>query len=295
MDARGGDRDRFANHQVNVPAARDLSSTIAAICAEHRKRCYAMETRKRADLALGAALRGWLGWSRNCDKAEAEAIKTLAAELIVCGETLAKGKPHKLSASVGWTTYGVIIAMAIASRAPSDAVEKQATREMERLAKTLPVWAEFARDVRGFGALQLAVIVGEAGNLSNYATVARLWKRMGVAVIGGARQGAPGKGATAADWIVHGYNKRRRSRLFVLGDVLIKVNRDGAYRSLYLARKAFELSRAPEMTPMHAHRRAQRYMEKRLLRDLWRAWRRAVNIVVPSGMLPAAEFAEAAE
>jgi hypothetical protein len=61
--------------------------------------------------------------------------------------------------------------------------------------------------------------------------------------------------------------------VWTIGDALIKGNRDG-YRRLYLERKALEAERPEVETKMHAHRRAQRYMEKRLLRDLWREWRR---------------------
>jgi len=32
---------------------------------------------------------------------------------------------------------------------------------------------------------------------------------------------------------------------------------------------------------MHAHRRAQRYAAKRLIKDLWRQWRLAIGIPCP--------------
>ena len=46
--------------------------------------------------------------------------------------------------------------------------------------------------------------------------------------------------------------------------------------ALYVERKAYELAREVDgkpMTAMHAHNRAKRYVEKRLLRELWKAWR----------------------
>jgi hypothetical protein len=48
------------------------------------------------------------------------------------------------------------------------------------------------------------------------------------------------------------------------------------------------------MSKIHAHRRAMRYVEKRLLRDLWRAWRQAIAAAIPSTWPPAAEHREAA-
>ena len=99
------------------------------------------------------------------------------------------------------------------------------------------------------------------------------------------------KSASKDDWIAHGYSRVRRSRMFVIGDALIKAN--GEYRAVYLARKEYERQRAeaagltvaPALKIPKAranefisdgiiHRRAQRYMEKRLLRDLWQAWNR---------------------
>ena len=48
----------------------------------------------------------------------------------------------------------------------------------------------------------------------------------------------------------------------------------GPYGKAYLDRKRYELERDPGMSKMHAHNRATRYMEKRLLKHLWQAWRR---------------------
>ena len=123
----------------------------------------------------------------------------------------------------------------------------------------------------------LAVIIGEAGNLDNYANPAKLWKRFGVAVLDGIRQGGLSKGAKADDWIEHGYCPRRRAALWTIGDCLIKTNgADGTYRQTYNNRKEIEKTKVDkdgkDIRPIVAHRRAQRYMEKRLLRDLWNEW-----------------------
>lgn len=251
-----------------------LDQTIAEIRYHHRTRNFAMEQRKRADLSLLAFLRVQLGWSKSLPEAERKAIAAHAKELAdnPAGE------------------WAEVILAAIAARAPFDAVEKQATKEMERLAKTLPVWEGFAKDVRGFGARSLAVIVGEAGDLSAYPKKGHLWKRMGVAVIDGVRQGGLRKTAGADAWIEHGYNRERRSRMFVIGDCLVKSGEH--YRQTYLRRKEYERNRAVaaglKVAPSakipakakdeyisdgHIHRRAQRYMEKMLLRDLRAAWR----------------------
>ncbi len=146
--------------------------------------------------------------------------------------------------------------------------ERDLEKRLRKLARQLPVWP-WVESVPGFGDLGLAQIVGEAGDLANYPNPAKLWKRMGVAVIGDERQ----RKVSGADALDHGYSPQRRSLLWVIGDSLLK--KAGPYRDIYLAEKARQAELHPELSRMHVHLRAKRYMEKRLLRDLWRAWRRA--------------------
>lgn len=139
-------------------------------------------------------------------------------------------------------------------------------RQMAKLAKQLPIWP-WVEAINGFGAIGLAQIVGEAGDLSNYANPGKLWKRMGLAVINGKSQ----RRVAGAEALEHGYSPVRRSIMYCIGDSMIK--KQNAYRELYLSRKEYEAEKVPDGTKLLWHRRAQRYMEKRLLRDLWRAWR----------------------
>lgn len=160
-------------------------------------------------------------------------------------------------------------------------------RELSALAQELPVYATFVEPIRGFGAIGLGQIIGEAGNLADYANPAKLWKRMGLGLVDGGRQRMV-KDKDAAER--HGYSPRRRSVMFVIGDSLLKSQ--SAYKVLYDERKAYEIARAEaaglivvpaakikegteaaHFSHGHAHNRAKRYVEKRLLRDLWRAWR----------------------
>ncbi|WP_091739820.1 hypothetical protein [Phenylobacterium immobile] len=150
-----------------------------------------------------------------------------------------------------------------------DGVEKHRKAVEKRLAKLaaqLPV-AEFVLGVRGVGIASLAAIVGEAGDLSNYSTVAKLWKRMGLAVmLDGRQRRVSGEAALA-----HGYSPARRSVVWNVGACIVKAG--GPLKTVYDARKVYELERVE--TKGHAHNRAQRYVEKRFVRDLWVAWRRA--------------------
>ena len=70
--------------------------------------------------------------------------------------------------------------------------------------------------------------------------------------------------------LIHGYNPKRRSIMWNVGVCLIKQN-DGKYRQMYDDQKSYQIQ-VRELTKIHAHRRAQRYMEKALLLDLWVQW-----------------------
>lgn len=141
---------------------------------------------------------------------------------------------------------------------------------LEELASQLPV-VGFVQSTRGFGLLSLAQIVGECGDLSQR-TPAELWARMGLAVMpDGTRQ----RRMAGPEGVAHRFSTQRRMIMWNIGDSQIK--HSGPYREVYEARKAYEAERDPEITKGHAHNRAKRYMEKRIIRDLWRAWRDTVG------------------
>lgn len=154
-----------------------------------------------------------------------------------------------------------------ASLEPVEEQEKEHLSRMLEYAKQLPV-SEWILNVRGVGLLKLAKIVGEAGDLSNYANPAKLNKRFGLAVFDGVGQRRCKNKELA---LLHGFNPRRRAVMWDVGSGLIRQN-DGKYRELYDRRKEKETENPEVKTKMHAHRRAQRVMEKEFLKDLWVAW-----------------------
>lgn len=175
------------------------------------------------------------------------------------------------SATPAEPLIAVAIAPLVAAQEHINQNRKMMEKRLKALAESLPVWEAWAKDVRGFGALSLASIVGECGDLGLYGNPAKLWKRLGLAVIGGERQRKKTDKALAE---LHGYNPRRRSVVWVIGSTIIKVGGETSpYRALYLERKELEATRVASKA--HAHNRAARYMTKRLVRDLWMQWRRA--------------------
>jgi len=148
--------------------------------------------------------------------------------------------------------------------------KKPHIREIEKLIKKLPVW-EWAKSVRGCGPYILGQLLAETGDLSDYANPAKVWKRMGLAVINGERQR---KCLDKEKAIIHGYCPRRRSIMWNLGKCLIRSN-DQHFRRIYDERKEYEEGKAPEKSKAAWDIRAQRYMEKAFLRELWEEWNRA--------------------
>lgn len=298
----------------------EIAADLLGIRAWHRKRVFMMEQRKRSDLALGAYLRVELGWSKDLPKSERDAIAAEASEMMAAGERMVR-KEMKVAAGkkqravkekpIDFHDQLEVIKGTIQGRIHFSTLEETAAEHMDALGRSLPIWPWFSESVFKSSAVSLAVILAETGDLSGYAGPAKLWKRMGLAVMNGTRQGGLRKTAAAEEWIEHGYSARRRAIMFVIGDVLVK--QKGPYRDLYLQRKEIERAKAqaaglivapsakiPEkrkhefMSDGHIHRRAQRYMEKRLLRDLWKAWERAHPSVSPRpGLLASTSSAQA--
>jgi len=269
-----------------------------------RARVATIKAQRSLNNRVRSYVRRAMGWQTDLPEADRKRINTAAAKLVKAVE---KGTPADGDSAA---TAELAVRFIVACKRAREALDEERVlieKEMLKLAKALLVW-RWALAQIGFGALGLAIIVGEAGDLGKYDNPAKLWKRFGVGLVGERTQGKPGKGATAEDWIAHGYNPQRRSALWTIGDCLVK--QGNGYREVFLARKHQECEKAvaeglivtcttqatldnwkavglpapiriksKQFDPAkhraagHIHKRAQRYMEKRLLRDLWRAWR----------------------
>lgn len=190
---------------------------------------------------------------------------------------------------------------------------KERIKGMADLVKDLPI-AAFVDDAPGLSLHGLGAIIGactvidaETGDLASigdFKSVSAVWKRLGLAVINGNRQGNPGQGASAEDWIEHGYNAQRRSLMFNIGGSLIgnsrkwrpmfeedvDANNDYSYyQKVFVKRARHEAEKFPtkdgpvkcsdtgkESYSAHAINRAERYVDKRLIRELYKNWRRCM-------------------
>ncbi len=229
---------------------------------------------RKADLAnLIAEIREQ--WRRRQAWHRAEKSLTLQAKALC--RRLAEGGDKKEADTIYRAALGKgshsMADIALAAMMPlteaRDGIErhrKAVEKRLMVLAKDLPV-APWVEGTRGVGLLSLAAVVGEAGDLGSYGNPAKLWKRLGLAVMpDGTRQRRIG-GVEALD---HGYSPARRSVVWNIGACIVKAG--GPLKAVYDARKVYEAERVE--TRAHAHNRAQRYVEKRFLRDLWSQWRK---------------------
>lgn len=247
-----------------VPQAAEVEEIAAQIRILHRRASFCTAQRVTLGNRLAAFVRtDFLGFSTFDDETSRAKACREAAKMI---STARKGGELDLTADQAMALKALVTSSDMAAAAFEE-LEERCLKQMVKLARKLPGHS-FVAGVRGFGDRSFARIVGESGPLHRYANPAKLWKRLGLAVIGGERQRRYSDAEMAA---LHGYNPRRRSVSWVAFDSLLKgQGLEGPYRVLYDRAKAGYLERG--WTKMHSHRAAARYAEKKLLLHLWRAW-----------------------
>jgi hypothetical protein len=200
-----------------------------------------------------------------------------------------------------------------------DAMVKGFEKAMEKLAKQLPVATWLALPAqRGFGLLSLAKVVGECGDLSNYAAPGKLWKRMGCAPFESqGRNLMPSTwrntkpGLSADEWTEIGYSPRRRSIAYLIGEGLVKQNFvsggtgemepetdglcAGPYRSRYDQTKAKLAAAHPDYKPLRCHLHGMLLATKLLLKNLWIEWTNGGDPIVVTEGIDAAVASETSE
>lgn len=158
------------------------------------------------------------------------------------------------------------------ARLPLIESRKRLEKHLAKLARDLPI-AHVADEIRGINLMSLAAIVGEAGDLSAYPSIAGVWKRAGLAVIGGERQRRKADPILA---IEHGFAPQRLAVFWNVGEALFKAqgkdDSAGPYRQVYDTYRAQIQDRC--VSDGQAHNRAKRYMLKRLLKNLTLEWKR---------------------
>lgn len=219
------------------------------------------------------------------------ASDVLCKQLDKIGEDAIKGTAIKRPAGFDEALWDQIEPL-LYGRLPIAVARAEVAKLLEKTAAQLPIAKWIEQDVGGVAMLKLGLLVG-AVDPGKCETVAKFWFMLsiGIAKDGLAqRRWASSKDEDSGDpkWQIHKYSPQRRSMVWNMGDGMIKAQvrrvKDtagedtgerrslGIYGQKYLDRKAYERERSADMSDMHVHRRAQRYMEKAFLRDLWLKW-----------------------
>jgi hypothetical protein len=260
----------------------------------HKQRRFAMKIQQKLDRALESFVRvNATKWHPELDETERKKIN---AEVKAIIEALRKGQKTTLP-----ETVELLIARAVATsdkaRVSADEMRKENELKMEHLAQQLQVWP-WVESVHGAGALGLATIVAEAGDISNYPNVAKLWKRLGFAPFDGhagstwKRETWRPRKLTADEWTEHPFSGERYALIHQIAVWLVNTQlvgkkktasgeseAKGPYGEVYVMRRKHTLTTRPEWSDGHRHMDAIRVAMKAFLRDLHIEWHRSAAVV----------------
>ena len=268
-----------------------MSTVIIELQENQVRRKFFIGLGNKQTNAAKALVRRHLGENTLAEQDEATRERTNKRAGRVVSAVLNGKEPHEDDVEITGQMLPDLLTIQ-AAMAPLIEARVRIEKDMRTLAKSLAVY-EWALPVKGLGEIGLAVIVGEAGNLSAYPTPRHLWKRLGLAPLDGRamsnwrKGGGDQKPLSPEQWTDAGYNPRRRAEIYsCVQDSLFRQQTCtmGPYRDVYDARRAHTESVHPEWKigsngkPLagegkgHYHDDACRIMVKALLKDLWRAW-----------------------
>lgn len=277
-----------------------ITAACMTIRKHHRGRRFAVKTQQKLNLSLQSYIRvNYTNWefdASDADKAKSKAeiaaiLKNVRSDAPKCDIGLLQ-KVRKIDTSC--ELWG----------------DEQSEEEsaMIRIVRSLPITG-WVKSIRGAGEKGVATVIGEAGNLSNYPTIEKLWKRLGFAPYDGHagstwRKKLGPRTLTADEWVANPFAKERYSFMQQNALALWKSQwigkagtgdhagaPNGHYGEIFARRKAHTLQVHPEWyldkkgepkvdeygnpTSAHAQADALRVMYKAFLHDLWREWRRS--------------------
>jgi hypothetical protein len=258
-----------------------IDDVVNEIRRLHRKRRFAMKIQHKLDRALESFLRvNATQWTPDLDAAEREKINKEIRALI---------KAIRAGAA---SEFADVVRISDEARRPADGMRESSEKRMGELAMELPIYA-WIETVHGAGALGLATIVAEAGNLSNYSNVAKLWNRLGFAPFEGfagstwKRESWRPRALTKDEWIAHPFSGERYALMHQIVVWLVNAQwigkaktasgegePDGPYGEVYAARRKHTLTTQPDWSDGHRRMDALRVTMKEFLKHLFLEWRK---------------------
>lgn len=264
---------------VNPKADPIVAQMAKGLQDLQRRRAVVLKSRVMIANRLQAVIAGTLGYSAFNDPEE-RTKKFLEATKVI--KAVVKGEQTHPMQDVIMAHHLAITDL----ERTKDVLEK----EMVACSEKLPIAQWVSRsEQRGFGLLFLAIVIGETGDLANYANPAKVWRRLGCApfksvvttstgelreqVAMGAtwRSGREGK-LSAEQWAEFGYSPRRRSIAYLIGKNLWMQNQSGPYRKRAEEAKATFAATHPEYKPMRCQLHCMLLATKLLLKNLWIEW-----------------------
>ena len=202
-----------------------ISSELQAL---QKQRVWYLKSRIMVANRLQATVAGTLGYESGMTEAQRAKKMKEATKLIKVIDA-----KHKAGEAQGGIASIVINTLPSIKGFNAEVIELD--KLMEKMTKQLPMvdWVHQPAQ-RGVGLKSLGVIIGETGDLHNYSTVSKVWRRMGLAPItknGETHMGSTWRGRkngqtklNAREWQDGKYNPRRRAIMFVVGENLVRQN-----------------------------------------------------------------------
>jgi hypothetical protein len=255
------------------------AAVIEQIRSHHRRRRFAMKIQQKLDRALESFVRiNGTAWQPDMSEADREKLNKEVRAMIK------KIRAGELS------DFSDIVATSDRARAPTDEMRDGSEKIMADLAKTLPVYP-WVEAIRGAGALGLATIIAETGDLSNYGNPAKVWKRLGFAPYDGyagsswKRQTWRPRPLTKEEWIANPFSGERYALMHQIAEWLVNAQwigkaksasgegePNGPYGEIYAKRRAHTLVTHPDWSLGHRRKDALRITMKQFLCDLHVQW-----------------------
>lgn len=277
----------------------EQADTIAQIRRHHRRRRFAMKIQQKLDRALESFVRiNATNWSPDMPEAERDKINREVKDII------------KQARAGGQSDLSDIVLVSDRAREPTDEMRAASEKAMEKLAMELPIY-QWIESIRGAGALGLATIVAESGDLTNYPNPAKLWKRLGFAPFDGfagsswKRETWRPRTLTAKEWIANPFSGERYALMHQIAVWLVNAQwigkaktesgegePNGPYGEIYAARRKHTLKTHSDWSDGHRRMDALRVTMKAFLRDLHVEWKKPRDVAAKPKRKRAANSAQ---